>query len=151
MGYLECKHCLAWSRLEKSENISNLFQNDNQKIFINKMGVKKLLNLILKLFYKFTSTIQRYLFSQFLPTTQAKTVTTSILVNLAAIIDRNCSIRPKYFQVKNCMRPTADWYAPRIYSYDLRTWFTEQLWCICRMKWIVHPLRIYFWFLGHFL
>ena len=62
------------------------------------MGVQKLLNLVLKCYYKFTFTIQKsfLLFfsfnSDFLPSAQSKTVTTSTLANLAAKLDRNCSI-----------------------------------------------------------
>ena len=63
------------------------------------MGFKKLLNLVLKLYYyKFTFTIKMYihmfyLFSDFLPATQAKTRITSTLANLVVNFDRNCSIK----------------------------------------------------------
>ena len=59
------------------------------------MALEKLLNLVLKLYYNLLQKYFLSFFSDFLPAaTQAKTVTTSTLANLAANSDRNCSIEP---------------------------------------------------------
>ena len=76
-------------------------QNDHQKIFINKMGAKRL-------YLKITSTIQKFFNTLFLifglifylRRTQAKTATSSTLANLAeANLDRNYLIK---FLGENC-------------------------------------------------